>query len=94
MPAADVDGVEAERAVEARILLVEDEPGIVDFLKRGLQAEGFVVAAALDGVEGERRALRESFDMVVLDLMLPGVGGLEVLSKLRDVKPDLPVIVR
>ncbi len=75
------------------ILLVEDEPGIVDFLKRGLRAEGFFVEAALDGIEGERRALRESFDMVVLDLMLPGVGGLEVLAKLRQEKPELPVIV-
>jgi DNA-binding response OmpR family regulator len=80
-------------ALAPSILLVEDEPGIVDFLKRGLQAEGFAVEAALDGVEGERRALRESFDMVVLDLMLPGIGGMEVLAKLRDVKPELPVIV-
>jgi DNA-binding response OmpR family regulator len=75
------------------ILLVEDEPGIVDFLKRGLEAEGFVVQAALNGLEGEQRARRESFDMVVLDLMLPGLGGMELLAKLRDVKPELPVIV-
>jgi DNA-binding response OmpR family regulator len=83
----------ASPALAPSILLVEDEPGIVDFLKRGLQAEGFHVEAALDGAEGERRALSEGFDMVVLDLMLPGVGGMEVLAKLRDVKPDLPVIV-
>jgi DNA-binding response OmpR family regulator len=83
----------ADQALAPSILLVEDEPGIVDFLKRGLQAEGFLVEAALDGVEGERRALREGFDMVVLDLMLPGIGGLEVLAKLRAAKPELPVIV-
>jgi DNA-binding response OmpR family regulator len=75
------------------ILLVEDEPGIVDFCKRGLEAEGFLVEAALDGVEGEQRALSKSFDMVVLDLMLPRMGGMEVLAKLRDLKPELPVIV-
>ncbi|MFZ1155713.1 MAG: response regulator transcription factor [Solirubrobacteraceae bacterium] len=80
-------------ALAPSILLVEDEPGIVDFLKRGLHAEGFVVEAALNGVEGEQRALHESFDMVVLDLMLPGSSGMEVLAKLRDVKPELPVIV-
>jgi DNA-binding response OmpR family regulator len=80
-------------ALAPSILLVEDEPGIVDFLTRGLAAEGFSVEAALDGVEGERRALLESFDMVVLDLMLPGVGGMEVLAKLRRLKPELPVIV-
>jgi DNA-binding response OmpR family regulator len=83
----------ADPALAPSILLVEDEPGIVDFLKRGLRAEGFHVEAALDGVEGERRALGESFDMVVLDLMLPGVGGMEVLARLREAKPDLPVIV-
>jgi DNA-binding response OmpR family regulator len=76
-----------------RVLVVEDEPGIVDFLRRGLQSEGFAVDAASDGIEGERRALHEGFDLVVLDLMLPGVGGLEVLAKLRDAKPELPVIV-
>jgi DNA-binding response OmpR family regulator len=80
-------------ALASSILLVEDEPGIVDFLSRGLRSEGFVVEAALDGIEGERRALRESFDMVVLDLMLPGIAGMEVLAKLRDLKPELPVIV-
>jgi DNA-binding response OmpR family regulator len=83
----------AEQALAPSVLLVEDEPGIVDFLERGLCAEGFAVAVALDGIEGERRALRESFDIVVLDLMLPGIGGLEVLAKLRDAKPQLPVIV-
>jgi DNA-binding response OmpR family regulator len=83
----------ADTALAPSILLVEDEPGIVDFLERGLRAEGFAVESALDGVEGARRALRESFDMVVLDLMLPGIGGMEVLAKLRNVKPELPVIV-
>ena len=83
----------ADAAFAPSILLVEDEPGIVDFLRRGLQAEGFSVEAAFDGVDGQRRALGESFDMVVLDLMLPRIGGLDVLAKLRDVKPDLPVIV-
>jgi DNA-binding response OmpR family regulator len=82
-----------ERALAPAVLLVEDEPGIVDFLKRGLQAEGFAVEAALDGEEGQRRALDGSFDMVVLDLMLPGVGGMEILARLREAKPDLPVIV-
>jgi two-component system, OmpR family, response regulator len=83
----------ADPALAPSILLVEDEPGIVDFLRRGLQAEGFLVEAALDGIEGERRALRESFDMVVLDLMLPGRPGIEILGKLRELKPELPVIV-
>lgn len=80
-------------AMAPSVLLVEDEPGIVDFVKRGLQAEGFSVQAAVDGAEGQRRALTESFDVIVLDLMLPGVGGMEILERLHEAKPELPVIV-
>jgi DNA-binding response OmpR family regulator len=88
---------DSERAsapvVPARVLLIEDEPGIVDFVKRGLQAEGFAVDAALDGNEGERLALSGSFDAIVLDLMLPGRPGLEILASVRTAKPTVPVIV-
>ena len=76
-----------------RLLVVEDEPGIVDFLRRGLRAEGFTVEATLDGVEGERLALSGEFDAVVLDLMLPGRSGLEILDSVRRAIPSLPVIV-
>ena len=82
-----------QRAFSPSILLVEDEPGIVDFVQRGLRAEGFAVEAEMDGIEGERRALRDSFDLIVLDLMLPGRGGLEIIASLRQAKPSLPVIV-
>jgi two-component system, OmpR family, response regulator len=75
------------------ILLIEDEPGIVDFVKRGLETEGFPVEASSDGVQGERRALRESFDLIVLDLMLPGRDGLEILGALRRAAVATPVIV-
>jgi two-component system, OmpR family, response regulator len=75
------------------ILLIEDEPGIVDFVKRGLAAEGFAVEAALDGTEGERRALTESFDLIILDLMLPGRDGLQILGSLRQANMTVPVIV-
>jgi two-component system OmpR family response regulator len=82
-----------EEAMPPTVLVVEDEPGIVDFLRRGLQAEGFAVESTGDGVEGERRALEESFDLVVLDMMLPGRDGLAVLAAVRRSKPGLPVIV-
>jgi DNA-binding response OmpR family regulator len=75
------------------ILVIEDEPGIVDFLERGLAAHGFDVLAATDGDTGIEHALGADVDLVVLDLMLPGRSGLEVLERLRDAKPALPVIV-
>ncbi len=75
------------------ILVVEDEAGIADFLERGLEAEGFAVRTAGDGIEGERLALEAAFDLVVLDRMLPGRDGLEVLAAIRGAKPALPVIL-
>jgi DNA-binding response OmpR family regulator len=84
---------DANGAQRARILLVEDEPGIVDFVRRGFEADGFAVESALDGVRGEQLALAGSFDAIVLDLMLPGRDGLEVLASVRAAKPEVPVIV-
>jgi DNA-binding response OmpR family regulator len=77
----------------ARVLLVEDEPGIVDFVRRGLEGHGFQVLVETDGIAGERTALQDHVDAVVLDLMLPGRSGMEVLAALREAKPELPVIV-
>jgi DNA-binding response OmpR family regulator len=75
------------------ILVVEDEAAIADFLERGLEAEGFAVRTAADGVEGERLALSNAFDLVILDRMLPSRNGVEVLIAIRREKPTLPVIL-
>lgn len=83
----------AASATGPQVLIIEDEPGIVDFVRRGLEGHGFRVRAETDGIAGERAALEESIDAVVLDLMLPGRSGLEVLATLHDARPELPVIV-
>jgi DNA-binding response OmpR family regulator len=75
------------------ILVIEDEPGIVDFLERGLRGYGFTVRSALDGIRGGEMALNEDVDLVVLDLMLPGRSGLDVLAEVRRARPMLPVIL-
>jgi DNA-binding response OmpR family regulator len=76
-----------------RVLVVEDEEGIADFVRRGLEAEGYDVTCAFDGVEGEAQALSGEFDLVVLDQMLPGRDGLAVLGAVRESLPGLPVIL-
>jgi DNA-binding response OmpR family regulator len=81
------------RGARARVLVVEDEPGIVDFTRRGLEAAGYAVEVALDGIEGERMALSGDFDAIVLDLLLPGRDGREILAALRRARPGLPVII-
>jgi two-component system, OmpR family, response regulator ResD len=67
-----------------KILVVEDETAIADFVQRGLEAEGYAVDCAGDGLDGERQAIEGKPDLVVLDLMLPGLDGLEVMRRIRD----------
>ena len=66
-----------------QILVVEDEPMVSDVVARYLRREGYVVQTAGDGEEGLRLALHHQPDLVVLDLMLPGIDGLEVCRRLR-----------
>jgi DNA-binding response OmpR family regulator len=75
------------------ILVVEDETGIADFLARGLRGEGYGVRVEGDGEGGARAALDPEIDLVVLDRMLPGLDGLEVLARVRRARPGLPVIL-
>jgi two-component system, OmpR family, response regulator len=76
-----------------RILVIEDEPRILGFLSQGLEVEGFDVEGAGDGIEGLRLALRDRYDLILLDLLLPGVDGLSVLRELQRRRPELPVVI-
>ncbi|MFU8840654.1 MAG: response regulator transcription factor [Nitriliruptoraceae bacterium] len=75
------------------VLIVEDEARIASFVERGLKAEGFTVTVASDGSTGYALACDESVDLVILDLKLPKLPGEQVLAKLRERRPDVPVIV-
>ena len=76
-----------------RILIVEDEKKIANFIKRGLEEEQYEVQTAADGEEGLRLALEKSFDLIVLDWMLPKKDGLSVLKDLRGKKNMTPVLM-
>ncbi len=92
--ARPISGPPQPSSIDAvEILIVEDESAIADFLERGLAREGFSVQTVADGAEGERLALNHAFDLIVLDRMLPGRDGLEVLAAIRRSKPALPVIM-
>ncbi len=67
-----------------RLLLVEDEPGVALVVEDLLSAEGYAVASAADGETGLRRALEERFDLLILDVMLPGRGGFEICREVRE----------
>ena len=74
------------------VLLIEDDPRIREIVERGLGARGFVVSSAPDGEAGLELAGKLDIDLVLLDLLLPGKGGLAVLEELRALRPRLPVI--
>ena len=76
-----------------QILVIEDEARIQAFLTRGLEAEGYAVVAADNGRDGLALALAGRWDMVVLDLLLPGLSGLQILQELHPVRPQLPVLI-
>jgi DNA-binding response OmpR family regulator len=77
-----------------KILVIEDEPAISSFIKKGLEENGYEVIQAFDGDMGLRLAARESYDVIILDLILPGMNGLEVCKKLRtDFKIQTPLLM-
>jgi len=76
-----------------RILVIEDDPTVGQYVKRGLEEHRWAVDLATDGEEGERRANSEAYDLIVLDMRLPGKSGMEVLQSLRARGFQRPVLV-
>ena len=76
-----------------RILVVDDDPAVTSLLKRGLSYEGFAVDVASSGSEGLELARERPPDLVVLDVMMPGLNGLEVLQRLRAADAALPIVL-
>ncbi len=75
-----------------RILIVEDEPGIANFVKQGLEEESFAVDVADDGKKGLELALSGVYDLLLLDWMLPGCSGIEICRKFREIFTETPII--
>jgi heavy metal response regulator len=76
-----------------RILVVEDEKKVASFIRRGLEAEHYTVDVAHDGEAGLTRALDQSYDLIILDIMLPGRDGFGVVAELRASGRDVPVLL-
>jgi two-component system alkaline phosphatase synthesis response regulator PhoP len=83
----------SEKKGMTRILIVEDEPNMVAGLRDNFEYEGYEVLTAGDGVEGLERALKESPDLVVLDVMMPRMSGLDVCKQLKAKRPSIPIIM-
>src|SRR4029077_442915 len=79
--------------MNARILIVEDEAGLATTLKDRLKKEGHTVSVARDGNSGMEMAIREPFDVLILDVMLPGQNGLAICQKLRQLGSNAPILM-
>src|SRR4026207_263717 len=76
-----------------RLLIVEDEPGVAGFLEQGLKESGYAVDVARDGLEGLEYALAVEYDVIVLDILLPKMNGLEMLNEIRAKRVKSPVLL-
>ena len=80
-------------APKTRILIVEDEPAMVAGLRDNFEYEGYEVISAADGVEGLEKAINDQPDLVVLDVMMPRMSGLDVCKQLKSRRPAIPIIM-
>lgn len=76
-----------------KILLLEDEPKVISIIKRGLEGEGYDFAVAMDGYTALKLAGLHSFDLIILDIMVPGINGLEVCANIRRFDPNVPILI-
>ena len=76
-----------------KLLIIEDDPKIISFVQKGLQEEGFIVDAASDGEEGLYLAEQYTYDLLIIDWMLPKLDGLKICEKLREKKNLIPILM-
>jgi DNA-binding response OmpR family regulator len=76
-----------------KVLLIEDEVNVASFIQRGLSEAGYTVTVAMDGVSGLAMATAHDFSIILLDVMLPGMNGLELCRTLRETKQQVPVLM-
>ena len=76
-----------------RILIVEDEPKVASFIRRALEEERYAVDVCSDGIQGRDLSSEVNYDLIILDLMLPGLPGLDVLKELRGGKVKTPILI-
>ncbi|MEJ5088833.1 response regulator [Sphingobacterium faecium] len=76
-----------------KILIVEDDQRVAELIKRGLEEQGFEATLAYDGLSGKKLSSQDQFDLVITDIILPKVDGLDLCKYIRQTNPDLPIIM-
>jgi len=75
------------------ILIIEDDQRIAELIQRGLEEQGFTTAVAYDGLSGKKLALQNDYDLIITDIILPKIDGLDLCKEIRQTKPETPIIM-
>lgn len=75
------------------ILIIEDDLRVAELIRRGLEEQGFHVTLAYDGVSGKKLALQNNYDLIITDIILPKMDGIELCKQIRETKPEIPIIM-
>lgn len=78
---------------QMNILLIEDEPRLAELIKRGLEEQSYRVTMAFDGQMGKKLAFSTTYDLIITDIILPKINGLDLCKEIRQSKPDVPIIM-
>jgi DNA-binding response OmpR family regulator len=76
-----------------KILIIEDDQRVAQLIQRGLEEQGFITTLAYDGISGKKLALHNPYDLIITDVVLPKLDGLDLCKEIRQIKPDLPIIM-
>ena len=75
------------------ILIIEDDLRVAELLQRGLEEHGFITTLAYDGISGKKLALQNDYDLIIIDIILPKLDGIDLCKLIRQAKPNMPIIM-
>jgi two-component system copper resistance phosphate regulon response regulator CusR len=81
------------KLIKMKILIVEDEPKVASFIKKGLEENNYIAEIAYDGLSAEKLSRQDKYDLYILDIILPGITGLELCKRLKEINPEIPVLM-
>ncbi|MBL7873892.1 MAG: response regulator transcription factor [Cyclobacteriaceae bacterium] len=76
-----------------KVLVIEDEPKVASFIKEGLEEQHYVVDLAYDGYTGEKLALNNNYNLIILDIIIPVINGVELCKRIKSLKPQIPILL-
>lgn len=76
-----------------KILIIEDDQRVAELIKRGLEEQGFTTTVAYDGLSGKKLALQHDYDLIITDIILPKLDGIDLCKQIREARPDAPIIM-